>query len=218
MSKFLKGLFYDSEDTEEETEVQAPAVGTQPAPAATPVATAVLSGTVNEEMANMLMSAIQEANLDGFDYIEFRDSVLNMAGTPMTEQQKYQAVFTTAKAMGLTIQTLTDAVDHYQAVIDSKKDSFLASVESQVAAEVTSREEKKLSKENLIQEAADKIKELNDFITASQQENVELANEINQHKLNIGNTTAAFEATYGMVSGKLAEDKNKIQTYLGGEA
>ena len=223
----LKGIFFEEEQKPQapppaEAEAEAPAQAATPAtpsPATSVVpvqpAAVAVPGTINAEMAQMLDDAITANDLPGFDFLEFRDSLNNPAFATLPEQAKYQAVFGTASAGGLTVEKLLSSIDHYKGVIAQKKDEFQQHVEAQTAQEVTSREERKAANEQSVADAQQKIAELTESINQWQTENVQLATEISQETLKIQQTSSSFEATYSVVDTKLDEGKTKIQTYLG---
>jgi hypothetical protein len=211
------------ESAENETTAAAPAPASSPAPTNTPAPTTSVApkpvfvpATVNEAMVELLSKAIEAANLEGFDYLEFRDALAAMASAPLSEQQKFQAVFATATTMGVTKDRLVEAIDHYQQVLDHQKAEFQAQVESMIAQEVTQREELKSAKEQEIAALSEQIQQAQAAIGEKQQEILALSNEINEQNLNIQQTASSFEATFNFVSGKLQEDKGKIQNYLAG--
>ncbi len=192
-----------------------PQVSTPVTPQAPAVITApTIPGAVDEKMVNFLLQAIEESNIPGFDYIEFRNSLAAMANNPIQEDQKYIAVFSTASTMGLTKDSLLKAIDHYQGVLDSKKKDFQTQVEQMTAREVTKREDLKAAKEAEIQALLQQIQEAQAAIAAKQQEALEINAEIGRERLNIQQTSASFEATYNFVSGKLQNDKQKIDKYI----
>ena len=184
------------------------------APIAAPIAAPAIPGAVDEKMVEFLAKAIDEANMPGFDYIEFRNALAAMASAPLPENQKYIAVFATASTMGLTKDKLLAAIDHYQAVLDSKKKDFQIQVDQMTALQVTKREELKSAKEAEIQTLMVQIQEAQAAIAAKQQEALEINSEIGRERLNIQQTAASFEATYNFVSGKLQGDKQKIEAYI----
>lgn len=175
----------------------------------------VVGSTVNQDMLDMLMKSISEANLSGFDYLEFRDSVAKMASAPMTEEQRFVAVFTTAQTIGATLPNLVSSIDHYIEVVNKQREAFLQNVKDVTAQEVDSRNAKISEGDAKISEASDKIAELNAFIIEAQKQKQALQNEVVIQQQQINSTTSSFEATYNMVVGKLNEDKNKLTTYLG---
>jgi hypothetical protein len=185
-----------------------------PTPSTVTIAAPAIPGAVDEKMVEFFSKAIEDSNIPGFDYIEFRNALAAMVNTPLPENQKYIAVFATASTMGLTKDKLTAAIDHYQGVLDSKKKDFQAQVDQMTAREVTKREDIKTAKEAEIQSLLQQIQEAQTAIAAKQQEALEINAEIGRERLNIQQTAASFEATYNFVSGKLQGDKQKIEAYI----
>jgi hypothetical protein len=179
-----------------------------------PATPMVSSMGINQDMVDFLTKAIEEANLQGFDYLEFKQAVGKMMNVPMTEQQRFMAVFATAQAMGVTIQSLTDSVDHYLTVIEKQRDGFMGSASHATQKEVDTRMAQVATNEKQIQEATQKINELTTFITQTQQENLKITQEANSEKMKIDNSIASFEATFNMMAGRLKEDKQKLVSYL----
>lgn len=182
--------------------------------ATVPIVAPAIPGAVDENMVNFLSQAIEEANIPGFDYIEFRNSLAAMANTPLPENQKYIAVFATASTMGLTKDSLLKAIDHYQGILDSKKKEFQVQVDQMTVREVQKREDLKAAKEAEIQTLLQQIQDAQAAIATKQQEVLEINSEIGRERLNIQQTAASFEATYNFISGKLQGDKQKIEAYI----
>jgi hypothetical protein len=203
-----------AEEPKEEKPAKKAPVAAAPAVPATPVPVPISTASINEEMAQVLTAAIEAANIEGFDYIEFRNALAALASAPLPEPQKFQTVFATAQTMGLTKQKLLDAIDFYQEVLNKKKTEFQEQVQAMVAQEVTLRENLKSRKEQEIADLQEKIRQAQSTIAEKQQEVLVVTTEINEQNLRIQQTASAFEATFASVSGKLQEDKAKIQTYI----
>ncbi len=220
MLKSIASAFFEIEPSKKEGSIEpspsskeeADTPVTQPTGAAPPPAP--LIGAVDQQMAEVLASAIEAANIDGFDYIEFRNALTAMSNIPMPEQAKFQSVFATAQTMGATKDKILDSIDHYQGILESKRAEFMAQVEAMMQAEIASRQAKKEQMEQEIAQLTEQIQTAQLRIAEAQQEILKISSEINQEDLNIKNTSASFEATYNFMTGKLQEDKNKIQTYL----
>lgn len=231
MFKSITSLFVETEDSqptpskdtpeetkETETKENRNTIPDTPATSVAPTASApppvVVPSSVDEKMAEFLAKAIEEANLDGFDYFEFRDALAGMAAVPMPEQQKFKAVFATAKTMGLTQEKLVESIHHYLNVIGQKKNEFAQHVEGMIAKEVTAREQLKLQKEQEVATLNEQIKQAQAKIVETQKEIHDISNQIYEQDAQIKQTAASFEATYNFVAGKLKDDENKINTYL----
>jgi predicted nucleic acid-binding Zn-ribbon protein len=165
-------------------------------------------------MAKIIQEAIEASNLPGFDYIEFRDSLVRMAGVPMTEEQKFQAVFATAQSMGVTKQVLLDAVDHYLKVIGSKAAEFESFVSGVEVQQVTSKEKSVTDLATTIEGEAAEINRLTMSIQEHRKQQDAINLEIVQAKRDIQNKRSAFEATRSAIANNLTSDRTKIETYL----
>lgn len=207
----LASVFVDTESNKPKV---APKASEAPASVALKPVALVIPGQPDPEMAKIIQEAIETSNLPGFDYIEFRDSLVRMAGVPMTEEQKFQAVFATAQSMGVTKQVLLDAVDHYLKVIGSKAaefESFVSGVETQ---QVTSKEKSVTDLTTTIEGEAAEINRLTISIQEHRKQQDAINLEIVQAKQDIQNKRSAFEATRSAIANNLTSDRTKIETYL----
>jgi len=172
-----------------------------PAPAPSGVSLPKVLGQVDPDMLKILEEAIASSNLPGFDYIEFRDSLVRMQGVPMSEEQKFQAVFATAQSIGVTKQKLLEAVDHYLGVIKAKDDEFTTYSEEVYNSKVASVEASISQLTATIDGGAAEIKRLTESIQARRKQQDEL-------------TLQVLQATRDAVVGNLTADRSKIEAYL----
>ena len=63
-------------------------------------------GQVTAKFMNILLGAMEKHNLDGFDYIEFKESLKSLEKMPMDERTRFQSAFAMAKTMGATPQKI----------------------------------------------------------------------------------------------------------------
>jgi hypothetical protein len=205
-------MFVDTGDSEK-PKASAPPPAAEPAPK--PV-TSVIPGQPDPDMIKILQEAVESSNLPGFDYIEFRDSLVRMASVPMTEEQKFQAVFATAQSVSCTKQILLDAVDHYLKVIADKAAEFQSYVQGIEATEITAKQE---SVTKLTTEIEAKAAEINDLTIAIQEKRKQqdaLNLEVAKAQQDIQNKKSSFEASRMLVANNLTSDRTKIDTFLKG--
>jgi uncharacterized protein YdaU (DUF1376 family) len=174
----------------------------------------MVPGQVDSEMLHILEEAVLTSNLPGFDYIEFRDSLVRMQGVPMTEEQKFQAVYATAQSMGVTKQVLLDAIDHYLKIIASKDSEFLQFVAEITKSRITSVEATLAKLLEDIEAEANEIKRLTESIQNRRRQQDELNVQLLQAKQEIQNKQTAYEATRNVMVSNLTADRTKIGTYL----
>lgn len=175
----------------------------------------VPSGGFSEDFRNRLMQVMQDNNQTGFDYLEFKQALLNMQSIPMSEKDKYASVHAVASTAGAQLNYIISSIDIYKQKLEEEKARFQQAVESQKSTEVENRESQKLSNESTIKQLYDKISEMNAQITSLNNENAKLGIEISEHSAKIANVETSFNITYNTVMQQLDEDKQKITTYLG---
>ena len=117
MLKKLKSLFVVEDESAAKLTKEKEEVETVPE-STTPVAPQVdefvdssatpSPGKVDTKFLNILLGAMDKNNLDGFDYLEYRQSLLNLSKMAMDEATKYKSAFAAAQTMGATPQKLVD--------------------------------------------------------------------------------------------------------------
>lgn len=224
----LVGLFVETDQKQPDPKAAkpvasvpaAPTATTTPIPAtvaATPIARAVpmvIPGQVDEEMAKILEDAVSEANIPGFDYLEFRDVLANMASINMPEAQKFQAAFASAQVNQVTKQQLLEAIDFYIKVIETKGTEFVNYVAGLKATDVDGKTQEISDLEAQISDDAAKIQQLTEQITERRKQQDALRLAQTQAENDINSKSAAFESTKAAVIAKLASDRTKIENYI----
>ncbi|MCK9567349.1 hypothetical protein M0R72_00180 [Candidatus Pacearchaeota archaeon] len=222
LGKFTS-LFYKPDGTPTDPEVpEAPAAPKASASkpvttvAATPVARVAppLPGQIDPEMAKILEDAILEANIPGFDYIEFRDVLANMANIGLPEPKLFQAAFASAQIAKVTKPQLLEAIDYYLKVIATKGHEFHNYVAGLAATDISGKDQTISDLDKLNEQDAAQIQKLTAAIGERRRQQDQLRMEKAQADLDIKNKTSAFEATQLAIVERLNSDRNKINTYI----
>lgn len=217
LNKFTS-LFYES--TPAPAKEPPPKEKAKPAAvAATPVASPPkvpvgIPGQVDPEMAQILENAIQEANIPGFDYIEFREVWSNMMSLGLPEAKLYQAAFASAQIAKITKQQLLEAIDFYIKVIGEKAKEFDSYVATLELTDVSGKDQAIADLDLLINAEAVQIQQLTALIGERRKQQDILRMEKAQADLDLKNKRAAFESTQVTIVGRLASDRTKIETFI----
>lgn len=203
-----------TQDPPKEVPVRKSVVPSTPAPASVSAPRPVLPGQVDETMAQILEDAIVASNLPGFDYLEFRDALVNMKDLPLPEAQKFQAVFATAQSMKVDKGKLLEAIDHYLKVVEKSSADFKAYIDGVTEKEVTSKSGTVDRLDQEMQKNAAEIQRLTQVVQELKKQQDAVRMEVAQAELEISNKKAAFEATQAAVTQNLTSDRSKIETYL----
>jgi hypothetical protein len=222
MLKKIKSIFVVEDEmasksredsSQEKTNQEAPAESAAEEPKAEiPIPTPEVSA--QNRFFALLAQTIEKNNQPGYDYFEFRQSLINLSKLNMDEATKFKSAYAAAQAMGITPASLLSSAQGYLNLMNQESQKFAAAEQNQRTKVV---EERKTELSNL-QTQIDKKKELilqiqNEIeqMTRSLEAKKEEAATMNQ-KLAL--TKAEFEAAMKSISGQIADDIQKMNQYL----
>ncbi|MGV8131514.1 MAG: hypothetical protein ACP5N7_05445 [Candidatus Pacearchaeota archaeon] len=200
----LKGLFWESNQAPVKTDVVEPTASpvsevVQPTKPIIVLGGGTPTAAPSEQYMNLLLQAIEAANIPGYDYLEFRAGLMNMINIIPDEQSRFVATFQAVKPQGVTHALLIETANKYIQTLQAEWDEFAAGYDLSV---------KSLDvKQNRIQELTSKIQEL-------QAEQAKLVVEISSTESDLQSKRAQFEASFNYVKGQIEGDKAKIDKYL----
>lgn len=90
----------------------------------------------DDRFANVLMKALEDKNLEGFDYLEFKQSVAKMLEIGMDHDTAIRAAFGTGSTVGLTLEKLVKTAKYYTEVLEDEKSKFMNSMEKHLMSNV----------------------------------------------------------------------------------
>lgn len=226
MFKNLKSLFIidDSEgdkntsekDTQKQdkTEIAKPKEVVNNSTSFRTVSSSNVNGAVDVKIVEKLLQAIENNNLEGFDYLEFKKALKALEKIPMDEPTKYRSTFATASTMGVTLDKLLDTVKHYIAVLDKENSVFMKAFEGQIKDKVGDKEREITQFEGIIKEKSLKIKQLTEEITKHQNQIAELKNVVDNSRIKIDKTRNDFKMSFLHLRSQFEQDVEKMKKYL----
>ncbi|MBL7814882.1 MAG: hypothetical protein JNL70_07725 [Saprospiraceae bacterium] len=177
-------------------------------------ATSVSDGSVSEKFMQALFGAMEGANLDGFDYFEFKLSLKNLANMPMDEATRYKSAFAMASTMGATSEKLVNSAMHYLDVLKNENTKFSQAAENQRVAQVGNKQSQVDNLEAVMQQKAEQIKRLTEEIEQHRKEVMTLKDDIIQSTVKVEQTQKDFMATYQNLVGQIEQDVANMKNYL----
>jgi len=218
----IKGLFYETEEdgtgesskkSKNEKAIESPNV-TPAAPVTQTIPVDVSAGKPDQAIIASLSKALEDANLDGFDYFEFARVIDSMAASIPSEQMRYQAAFATAAAMNANKQKLLDTADHYTAVLVEEDKKFSIMVAEQIKTTVMCKEESVCTIDTSISEKANLINKLTQEINELASNKTAILNEASEDKIKIQKIQNDFAACLKIFVDKINGDKAKLNQYI----
>lgn len=170
---------------------------------------------VDERSVQFLVKALESNNLDGFDYLEFKETLSKIADMGgIDEVTAFKTTFATASTMGLTYDNLVKTARYYLKILEKEYAQFGEAVKKQVETQIAN---KKKRGDNLLQQIDTKrrqIEQLKLQISQYQTEIAQLQDDMEAAKDKIEGTKANFEKTYAIIEQEIRQDLQRIETYL----
>lgn len=169
---------------------------------------------VDNAILEKLLSAIEENNQSGFDYLEYRRSLKSLETFPMDEATKFRSSYATASTMGVTVEKLLESIEFYKKVLKSEEIKFKKTIEEQYSINVEKKLKDKEALNIKIQEKSKMIQNLTEEIRKHQSEMTEIDSFVSAAEEKIKTTDSHFNASYSVLETQMEQDKNKIKEYL----
>ncbi|MCB0585931.1 MAG: hypothetical protein KDD06_11480 [Phaeodactylibacter sp.] len=169
---------------------------------------------LDERSINSLTKALEKSNLQGFDYIEFKQSLGKLQAMDMDEATAYKSAFVTASTMGLTKEKLLKTAEHYKKVLFNEKQQFDQALQKQMQQRVESKRTEVEKMKKQVEEYKAKIQQLEEKI-AQAQNTIDHADEhIQAAREKIETTKEAFESALRSILNEIDKDIENINTIL----
>ena len=226
MFKKLKSVFVVEEEgkstkpttSKNKTTPAAKSSPTKPKSAAKsqPSAAPKSSGQAKPEnkFVDMLLRSIEANNIEGFDYLEYKQSLQSLMKIESDEAKRYQNAYAMAQTMGLTKKKLNDSIKRYLQILDGEEKKFSEAFEKQKSTQVIQREQNVSNLKKSIQAKQQQIKKLQAEIKEAETELNKTEGKINESLAKVEATKEGFYASYQMVVGQIKADAEKIKQYI----
>jgi hypothetical protein len=215
-SSFLKGLIFKQEDGETvEKESKSTTASAFKGAAMSQGANVQnfgtpqnVQGVIDNKFVDQLTGVIEQNNIPGQDYFEFKQAVENMKSIAgMSDTQKFQTIYAVLSLQGCTKSVLLTSLDNYISLIQGEKTSFNKEMEDQFNGRVTAKLAEAESAKKEMETITKRMAELNTKI-------LNVTQEAGAEEQKIRATEANFMASADVIINEMLSDKNKINEYL----
>ena len=170
--------------------------------------------SLDKKSVAFLLKAIEESNLPGFDYLEFKQSLKALQKMDMDETIAIKSAFTTGNTVGLTKAKLISSAEHYRQVLMKEKNQFDAALQKQMAQRVDGKKSEKEALTKKMETYRNKIKELQNEIVKIQEKFDKADSEIDAAQAKIIETKEKFESTYQSFVSEIERDLQRLNDVL----
>ena len=171
-------------------------------------------GEANQKFVEVLLKAMEAANLPGVDYLEYRQSVKSLEKMPMDEQVRYQSAFAMAQAMGATPQKLNESAGHYLSVLKTEQSKFDEALRNQTTERIGNRQGMVKNLDATLKQKAEQIKKLTQEMEQHRSEMEKLEIEIREATSKVEGTKNDFFASYQTLVAQINVDVENMKRFL----
>lgn len=171
-------------------------------------------GQVSTKFTKVLLKAVERANQEGFDYLEYKNSVRSLSNMSMDEETRFKSAYAMGQTMGADADKLVKSARHYLTVLKDEKKKFDQAAQLQVEKKVAS---KKRDLQNWEQQIASKEKQIDKLQAEIKtlRSRIGTINEaLEKEEIKVQNTQADFVASFNNLYNQISADIEKMTNYL----
>ncbi len=172
---------------------------------------------LDERSLKVLVKALEEQNLPGFDYLEFREAVQRlMQDMEMDEETAIKSAFATASTVGLSKEKLLKTARHYQDVLEKEKQKFDAALKKRLDEKVVTREKEVAQLKAKVAQWKAQIEELQQKVAKAEEVLARAGQDLQQELDKLEGTKAKFEHTWRSLRNQIEQDLQQLDKLLPG--
>lgn len=176
--------------------------------------TSVAGGKVSDKFLNILLAAMDKQNLDGFDYLEYKQSLQSLDQISMDEPTKYRSAFAMAQTMGANASNLVKTAQHYLQVLAEEEKKFEQALVNQRNLQITEKEQNLKSFNQSIADKTSQIQKLTEEINQIRKNMENMTGELQEAQFKLDSTKNDFLITYQSLVDHIRQDIENMNQYL----
>jgi peptidoglycan hydrolase CwlO-like protein len=170
--------------------------------------------TLDDKSLEMLTKVIEENNLPGFDYYEFKRSVAMLKTMSLDEATAHKSAFQTASTMGLTKEKLIETAQYYRNLMDKESAQFMAALETQNKTRVSDKQVDVKRLQDQVSRHEAEVARLQEEIATYKQQVAQTEQNIVTEGEKLNQRKEAFESTLKSIALVIEADIEKMHQYL----
>ncbi len=174
----------------------------------------VAGGKVSDKFLNILLAAMDKKNLDGFDYLEYKQSLQSLDQISMDEPTKYRSAFAMAQTMGANASNLVKTAQHYLQVLAEEEKKFEQALINQRNLQITEKEQKLKTFNQSIADKTGQIQKLTEEINQIRKNMENMTGELQEAQFKLDTTKNDFLITYQSLVDHIRQDIENMNQYL----
>jgi regulator of replication initiation timing len=216
MLKNLKSLFIVEDEETAKTKAPEKTPARVEVPKTAPVikqSVAGEPGKVSAKFSDVLLAAMERDNQEGFDYMEFKQSLKSLASMPMDEATRYQSALAMAKTLGATPAKLLESAAHYLNVLKIEENKFEHALAKQQEEKIGQKGNEQEQLKKVINEKMETIKRLNLEIENHKKQLDVVQKDMEEAAKKVETTKNDFIASYNSLVAQIQTDIDNLKKF-----
>ncbi len=165
---------------------------------------------------DVLFKALENNNMEGFDYFEFMQSINNIKKQNLTgdEIKLFQTAFALASTLKVTKSGLLESGKYYLEILEKEKLSFYNSLNNNANVKLEEKNKEISDLQKKLSEDKAKLESLKNSIVSDEEKYETLSQDLLQAQQKVNNVKTGFNLAYSSLVEKINADINKIDKYL----
>jgi hypothetical protein len=172
------------------------------------------SGKVTTKFMEILFKAMEDNDLEGFDYLEFKQSLKSLEKMPMDEQTRFKSAFAMAQTMDATPTHLIKTAGHYLTVLKQEEKKFEDALTHQRAKQIGDKEQQLAEFAQEIKNKTEQIKKRTQQIEKHQKAMDRIKQEVVKATVKVESTKNDFVASYNLVVSQITKDIENMKRFF----
>jgi chromosome segregation ATPase len=164
--------------------------------------------THDPKIIQAILENVKQSSQEGFDYLKFRYSLMNLLKMNMDVQTSIKSAYMTASTMGLNKERLLGSLAFYEGIIQKQKEDFTITLRSQILKNIDGPKAELQKLDHLREENMRKIAALQREIDGIEDKKTELHKEIEESESKIEKRRSEFKAVVDHLDTLINKDKS----------
>jgi hypothetical protein len=218
MFKKIKSLFVVEEETgknSQNTNEVTSQKQTEPDPIQGSVQkTSAINKASITQFLKVLAEAIEKNNIEGYDYLEYKEAVKSLEKLETDEGKRFLTAFTLAQTMGAQKEQLLKSASFYLGILNEEENKFGTALQKQIDEKVLSGKDSIKKLEENITKKKEDIQKLETDIEKMKLRLEGMKGELEKSTLKVATVKNSFNHAYKSIVKQINEDINKIEKYI----
>ncbi|MFK7922401.1 MAG: hypothetical protein AB8H47_10620 [Bacteroidia bacterium] len=169
---------------------------------------------LNTKQVEFLLGSLEKANLEGLDYLEFKQSLEALNKMQMDEETRYKSAYAVASSMGANVHKLIQTADHYRQVLEKAKKEYEAKNLQKERDKVAKSKKTVLAFEEGVKKKKAQIEQLKKQIDAEERKMIDSIGKAKQEIGALAKMEEEFAYSYKYIKATIDRDVKNMREYL----